>query len=150
MTESPIPIVKEAPIFRLRTITPPKSLLIIEDDLSLVQFIDSILESLYPKLHWEYVTSGEAALDLLKRRALVYGDRPYSLVLSDIYLEGEVTGLDVFLLCQKVFPEMPFVLTSAVSRERYLSIIEGIARGPEYVPKPLTVRGCQKVFEEYL
>jgi hypothetical protein len=57
----------------LHAIAPTKSLLVIEDDLSLVQFIDHVLEDQCEGLEWEYVTSGEAAMELIRRRGRFHG-----------------------------------------------------------------------------
>jgi DNA-binding NtrC family response regulator len=133
---------------RLHMITSPKSLLLVEDDLSLIQFVDSILTDQYEELEWEYVTSGEKALELIRRRSQ-NDTAPYSLVISDIFLEGEITGFDIWLECQQLFPRMPFVITSYLSFDRYFSILRGVNNCPVYLPKPLTVSRCQAVFEEY-
>jgi CheY-like chemotaxis protein len=134
---------------RLSLMTPVKSLLVIEDDLSMIQFLGSVISDHFHGLEWEYVTSGEAALELIRRRAAYRGDSPYSLIVTDIFLEGETTGFDVWLECQDLYPEMPFVVTSHLSFDRYFSIIRGAANCPVYLPKPLTVGGCQSVFEDY-
>ncbi|MBX3020314.1 MAG: hypothetical protein KF799_01450 [Bdellovibrionales bacterium] len=134
----------------LSLVTAPKSLLVIEDDLSLIQFIDTILDEMKPGLEWEYVTSGEEALELIRRRGKFRGDSPYSLVITDIFLEGDTTGFDVWLDCQQMYPKMPFVITSCLSFDRYFSILRGVNNCPIYLPKPLTVGRCQSVFEEYL
>ena len=133
----------------LQLLNTQKSLLVIEDDLSLVQFIDTILEEKCHGLEWEYVTNGEAALELIHRRAKFRGSNPYSLVISDIFLAGELSGLDVWLECQERYPEMPFVITSHLSFDRYFSIVRGAKNCPVYLPKPLTLSRCEAIFEEY-
>jgi response regulator of citrate/malate metabolism len=134
---------------RLSLLNPVKSLLVIEDDLSMVQFVDAVIVDHFRGLEWEYVTSGEAALELIRRRASFRGDSPYSLVMTDIFLEGETTGFDVWLECQELYPGMPFVVTSHLSFDRYFSIIRGAANCPVYLPKPLTVGSCQSVLDDY-
>lgn len=134
---------------KMQLMTPLKSLLVIEDDLSMIGFLDSVITDHFGGLEWEYVTSGEAALELIRRRAAHRGDAPYSLIVTDIFLEGETTGFDVWLECQEKYPDMPFVVTSHLSFDRYFSIIRGAANCPVYLPKPLTVGGCQTVFDEY-
>ena len=135
----------------LHMLETPKSLLVIEDDLSQIQFIDAVLNSRteVEELEWEYVTSGEAALELIRRRGGFRGDSPYGLVITDIFLEGELTGFDVWLECQEIYPDMPFVFTSHLSFDRYFSILNGVRNCPVYLPKPLTVSRCQTILEEY-
>ena len=128
----------------------PKSLLVIEDDLSLIQLIDLMLDDVKPDLEWEYVTSGEEALELIRRRGTSRGDVPYDLVITDIFLEGDVTGFDVWQECQQSYPKMPFVVTSGLSFERYFSVLSGARNRPTFLPRPLAVPRCRAVFEEYL
>ncbi|HMN68442.1 MAG TPA: hypothetical protein PKC28_07870 [Bdellovibrionales bacterium] len=144
-----IPVMRTEKHKPLRLTTAPKSLLVIEDDLSMIQFIDTILDDLKPDLEWEYVTSGEKAIELIRRRGSFCGDMPYSLIITDIFLEGEMTGFDVWLECNQKFPDMPFVITSCLSFDRYFSILRGVTNCPVYLPKPLTVSRTQSVIEEY-
>lgn len=128
----------------------PKSLLVIEDDPAMVQFIDAVLDDMKPGLDWEFVTSGEQALELIRRRGGGPGGAaPYSLVISDIFLEGEMSGFDVWMDAQALYPQMPFILTSSLTFDRYFSILRGLNNCPVYLPKPLTVSRCQSVIEEY-
>ncbi len=149
MTQAVSTLTAEKKYDRLSLIQQPQSLLVIEDDLSLIQFIDLILDDQYYGLEWEYVTSGEAAIDLIRRRGERLGHAPYSLVMTDIFLDGEMSGFDVWLDCQKMYAEMPFVITSYISFDRYFSILRGVKNCPVYLPKPLTVGRCQTVFQEY-
>jgi CheY-like chemotaxis protein len=134
----------------LHLVRAEKSLLVIEDDLPLIQFIDAVLDDQYGGVEWDYVTSGEAAMDLIRQRAKFRPARPFDLVMTDIFLEGESTGFDVWLECQELYPEMPFVVTSYLSFDKYFSVLRGVNKCPVYLPKPLTVRGCQSIFETYL
>lgn len=134
---------------RLHLIGAPKSLLVIEDDLSMIEFIDAILDESHRGLEWEYVTSGEAAMELIKRRSRYRGDAPYSLVITDIFLEGETNGLDVWLDCQENFPDMPFAVTSSLPFDRYFSLLRGVNKTPLYLPKPLSISRFQNLFNEY-
>lgn len=133
----------------LSTIVQPKSLLVIEDDLSMIQFIDTVLDDMKPGLEWDYVTTGEEAIKKIRERGKSKGHNPYSLVMTDIFLEGEMTGFDVWLDCMQLYPRMPFVITSCLSFDRYFSILKGVNNTPVYLPKPLTVTRCQSVFQEY-
>ena len=135
----------------LQPIPSKKSLLVIEDDLSLIELIDTILaaNNKAQDFDWEYVTSGEAALELIRRRGKFCGGDPYSLVITDIFLEGETTGFDVWLESQELYPNMPFVITSSLTTDRYLSILQGANNCPQYLPKPLTASRCQAIIQEY-
>jgi DNA-binding NtrC family response regulator len=134
---------------RVSVVQAPKSLLVIEDDLSMIQFIDTVLDEMKPGLEWDYVTSGEKAIDLIRRKGKLKGTNPYSLVITDIFLDGEMTGFDVWLDSIQLYPRMPFVITSCLTFDRYFSILRGMNNCPVYLPKPLTVSRCQSVIEEY-
>lgn len=148
MTQA-VPVTPTGKMDHLSLFTEPKSLLVIEDDLSLIRFIDTILDDLKPGLEWEYATSGEQAMEMIRRKGNVKDGSPYSLVMTDIFLEGEMTGFDVWLDTMQMYPRMPFVITSCLSFDRYFSILRGVSNCPVYLPKPLTVGRCQSVFEEY-
>ncbi len=134
---------------RLTLAPQEKSLLVIEDDLSLVNFLEVVLDEIQPDLIWEHVTSGEEAIEVIKRRGRIRGENPFGLVIADIFLEGEMTGFDVWLDCQQLYPTMPFVITSCLTFDRYFSILRGVNNYPLYLPKPLTVSRCQSVIQEY-
>jgi DNA-binding NtrC family response regulator len=116
----------------------------------MVEYINAILDELRQGLEWDYVTSGEAALDLIHRRSYFRGDAPYSLVITDIFLEGEASGLDVWLDCQEKYKTMPFAVTSSLSHDRYSSFLRGVNNCPVYLPKPLSVDRFASLFREYL
>ena len=134
----------------LTLVPEPKSLLLIEDDLSLVDFMDVVIDEMRPGLDWDYVTSGEAALERIHWRGRSQRGNPYSLVIADIFLEGEMTGFDVWLDAQQFYPEMPFVMMSCLTFDRYFSIFRGVNKYPVYLPKPLTVSRCQSVLMDYV
>lgn len=134
---------------RLIVAQAPKSLLVIEDDLSMIDLIDTVLDHMQPGLDWEYVTTGEKAIDLIRRKGKLRGEDPYSLVISDIFLEGEMSGFDVWLDSIELYPRMPFVITSCLTFDRYSSILRGMNNCPFYLPKPLTIGRCQSVFQEF-
>jgi DNA-binding NtrC family response regulator len=125
------------------------SLLIIEDDLSVVEFFEVVLDHLKPGLSWDYATSAEQAMELIQERGRVNGAPPYSLVIADIFLDGDMTGFDSWLDCAQEYPDMPFVITSSLSLDRYLAILSGFENTPAFLPKPLTMGRCKSVIEEY-
>ncbi len=135
--------------YPLQMATVPKSLLIIEDDLSVIEFLEVVLDHLRPGLSWDYATSAEEAMELIRSRGTANGEPPYSLVIADIFLDGDMTGFDSWLDCAQEYPEMPFVITSSLSLDRYLAILSGFDNTPTFLPKPLTMGRCKSVIEEY-
>ncbi len=135
--------------FPVRVVSGTKSLLIIEDDLSVIDFLDVVLDHLKPGLNWDYATSAEEAMKLVRTRGRAGEEPPYSLVIADIFLEGDMTGFDSWLDCAQEYPDMPFVITSSLSLDRYLAILSGFDNTPTFLPKPLTIGRCKSVIEEY-
>lgn len=127
-----------------------KSVLIIEDDLSTIEFFENVLDHLRPGLNCDYATSAEKAMALIRANGRVNEDSPYSLVIADIFLEGDMTGFDSWLDCAEEFPDMPFVITSSLSLDRYLAILSGFNSCPTFLPKPLTVGRCRAIIDEYI
>ena len=134
----------------LSLLSPAKSLLVIEDDLALIELFDIIIDDLRPDLDWEYATSAEKGMASIYRRSRVHRDMPFNLVLTDIFLEGDSTGFDVWQECQEFFPQMPFVFISSLPFDRYSSFLQGSGSCPSYLLKPLSVSRCQSVLNEYL
>ena len=134
----------------LRLNNAAKSLLIIEDDLSVIDFFQTVLDHLRPGLHWDYATSAEEAMDLIYDRGIKSPTAPYSLVIADIFLKGSKTGFDSWLDCIEQYPDMNFIITSSLPQERYLSILSGFDNCPTFLPKPLTMGKCRAALGEYL
>jgi DNA-binding NtrC family response regulator len=129
---------------------PEKSVLIIEDDLSTIEFFETVLDHLRPGLDCDCATSAEKAMSLIRAKGRVNGEAPYSLVIADIFLDGDMTGFDSWLDCAEEFPDMPFVITSSLSLDRYLAILSGFNNCPTFLPKPLTVGRCKSIIDEYI
>lgn len=126
-------------------VNPNQSILIVEDDLSVVEYLEHVLDHLRPGLDLDYATSAEEAMKRIRTRST-----PYNLVIADIFLDGEMTGFDFWLECAKVYPDMPVVITSSLPAERYLTILSGFENTPTFLPKPLTPGRCRSVIEEYI
>lgn len=126
------------------------SLLVVEDDLSLVELFGSVAEVLRPHLDFYYATSGEDALKMMEARQDERREPPFDLVITDIFLSGEVTGLSLWVECSKRYPDMPMMVTSSLPIEDYMSILSGFVEQPAYVPKPLTTGKLKDIIEEYL
>lgn len=141
---------QQEPEERVHTEPAARSVLIVEDDLSVVEYLEHVLDHLRPGLDLDYATSAEDAMSKIRSRGGVEKETPYSLVIADIFLDGEMTGFDFWLECAKSFPDMPVVITSSLSAERYLTILSGFENTPTFLPKPLTPGRCRSVIEEFI
>lgn len=126
------------------------SLLVVEDDLSLVQWLENVAEVVKPQVDCHHASNTTEAFKLIQERAAAGRSPPFQLVLTDIFLEGDQTGLSLWTECTKLFPDMPVIVTSSLPVEEYLSILCGFNERPNYLKKPLTTATIQKVIEDYL
>ena len=121
--------------------------LIVEDDEELGNILDLVLRSIHTNIQIDWAPSAEEAFDCLKRRARSSDKIPYDLIIADIFLEGEETGLDFWRNCCESFPEIPLVVTSGISSEKFFHSIGRDAIAPPYLAKPFSIKACKQMFE---
>lgn len=122
-----------------------KRVLVIEDDLALTTVIDRVLRIIDPDIRIDWAVSAEEAASRILDRARNQEGHPYDLILADIFLEGEVTGLDFWRLCQRVFPDIPLVVTSGLPVDRFFRVVGPDEPSPPFLPKPFSVDECYDV-----
>jgi DNA-binding NtrC family response regulator len=115
-----------------------RAVLIVEDDTSLRPFWEYVVHQVEPRLELQWVSSVSGAEQLVreslkKRHAL-------GLIIADLYLEGQRTGVDLW----REFKEslIPFVMTSGMSKERFLNRFSKREDAPLYLEKPLELDEC--------
>lgn len=114
---------------RARGADGPRRILIVEDDVTLEPLWRYIIEVATPGAVVDWLTSAEAAETALRTRS-------YDLVISDIFLNGQKTGVDLwessgldhFLLMSVLTPSR--LATLALDSKRSL---------PPYLQKPIDV-----------
>ncbi|MCC7440268.1 MAG: hypothetical protein IT285_01460 [Bdellovibrionales bacterium] len=117
--------------------------LVIEDDLALSTVIDRVLRELDPEVRVDWAVSAEEARAILRERVRREDSlRPYDLILADVFLDGEHTGLDFWRWCQREFPDLPLVVTSGLPVDRFFRALGPDEPSPPYLPKPFTVDEC--------
>jgi CheY-like chemotaxis protein len=89
-----------------------KRVLVVEDDTSLMPALARMIESINPEASVEWVTNAEEALHLL-RKGLKFGrSHVFDLILSDIVLDGEHSGIDLMEACRQAELKSKVILTS--------------------------------------
>lgn len=124
--------------------------LIVEDDVSLTNLLTRVIEDIAPNVEVDWATSGEEAENYLKKEGEIYGARPYDLVIADIFLEGDITGLDIWKLCDTSYPETNILVTSSLPVERFVSCLKNEFACPPYLPKPFTMAECIEAINEFV
>lgn len=122
---------------------------VVEDDLELSTVLERVLRSIDPHVQIDWATSAEDALVLLKNSSSSK-KRGYDLVIADIYLEGEATGLDIWHYCQDRLPEVPLVVTSGLGLEKFLRSVGTQSISPPFLSKPFLPGECKQVLEGQL
>jgi DNA-binding NtrC family response regulator len=102
-------------------------ILIVEDDVTMEPLWRYVIETARPGTLVEWMTSGEAAASRLQSTA-------FDLIISDIFLGGEVTGLDLWELADND----RFLLISVITPARLDALALNTRRPlPSYIQKPL-------------
>jgi response regulator of citrate/malate metabolism len=122
--------------------------LIVEDDLSLSNLLCEVIETFSPEAEIHTATSGEEAEEYLKREAEIKYS-PYDLVVADIFLEGETTGLDVWKMCDEKYPKTEILVTSSLPVEKFKSYLKNADSCPPYLQKPFSLEECMATIHEF-
>jgi CheY-like chemotaxis protein len=101
-------------------------LLLVEDNREVAQVTDSMLTVVGYSVVW--APSGAAALELLDKGEV------FDAVLSDIVMEGGLSGLDIALVVRARYPAMPIVLMTGYSE----ALAKSSSRGFPVLSKPFT------------
>lgn len=120
----------------------PIRVLIVEDDLALEPFWKIVLKRCFEKWTSDWAVSAEEAKRMMSQA--LHEGVPYSLVISDIFLAGSETGLD---LIQDQEPRAPkFLLVSVAEAER---VKDNVARFDGAVlTKPLNLPKCERAIAQ--
>ncbi len=121
--------------------TEPKTVLIVEDDLALRPLWEKVFNSISKDITVDWATSAEDAENLIRFK-YTHG-QPYHLVIADISLEGNGTGIDLW---NKYGEEVAnFAVVSALpisSYDFYTALDFG---HPPYFKKPLSAKVCLEI-----
>ncbi len=128
----------------------PLRFLVVEDDQSQWPLWESILKTTYPRaeIEWE-IDEGRA--ERLLRHAY-QTNQPYSMVISDVFLEGSGTGIDLWKRYGDAAAH--FVFVSSFSMAKFDALIASLANTqgglPLYLQKPLSAKTCKKALQSVL
>jgi len=125
-----------------------QKVLIVEDDLALSNLLCEVIETFSPDVEIHMATSGEEAEHYLEQE-LGKGRAPYDLVVADIFLEGDVTGLDVWKTCDLNHPETEILVTSSLPVEKFKSYLKNEDSCPPYLPKPFSLEECMASIHDF-
>ncbi len=129
----------------------PLRVFVLEDDLELSAVIEHVLRSVDSTISLDWATSADEAISLLRENRMNRPGMPYDLIVIDLFLDGKTTtGIDCWKICQELFPDVPIILTSVLSLDRFFSMIGRQSISPPYLQKPFTISECRHMFMNML
>lgn len=118
---------------------PRARILIAEDDLSIEPIWDYIITKADHNATYEWAITEKDAAELIETS--ISQGRPYDLVVSDIFLEGEHTGLDLWNRYHKAL-EGRIILVSSLDYNKMSRYLGHEDETPLYLKKPLVPHEC--------
>lgn len=124
--------------------------LVVEDDQGQWPLWDYIIKSIHPSAEIDYETTERGAESLLRNS--FHAEAPYDLVISDVFLEGQDTGIDLWSRYGEVSDH--FIFVSSMSLRNFDSLIHSINttsdNSPFFIQKPLSLPACKEVLKALL
>ncbi len=116
-------------------------ILVVEDDLSLKTFWSHVLNETYKKNKIDWASTEEVAEGLIRNRFL--RGKPYDLVISDIFLAGQKTGLELWFNFSEAATQ--FIFVSVLAENRFDQLMKGAGQQPLFLQKPLSATKCKEI-----
>ena len=121
-------------------------ILIVEDDMSLKPFWLHLIETVDETAEIKWMTTQEGAFHSLKKWN--QSGRPYDLVISDVFLSGQKTGVDLWRESERI--NVPFMLTSVISPKRLEKMFSPGEPMPVLLQKPINIDECKVLIKSFL
>jgi DNA-binding NtrC family response regulator len=121
---------------------PNKELLILEDDISLKILIARTIAMIDPAVQIDWASTVDEATAKIAKK-------DYAGVLSDIFVSGGKTGLDLWDQVHARHPELPFVMMSSMDLGDYFQHFDAQAC-PPFLPKPFRVSDLADALQGHL
>ncbi len=114
-------------------------ILIVEDDPTLEPLWAYIIEKVHPRANYVWAQSEIEAEDYIDLHQTI--GRPFDLVIADIFLSGQRTGIDLW---QKYDSDLTgkFLLVSGIKVDKYHKLFSSKAFVPQFIQKPLIPQEC--------
>lgn len=130
----------------------PKRILVIEDDKNMTVLLGRALLDMNSDIEIHWAVSLEQAVKQLIQNTDIEQKQPYDLVIADIFLEGNGTGLDFFKLMNETYPQIPFLVISSLAFDQVLDALEGGTDSGRltYLRKPFLYNQCKDKVREIL
>lgn len=125
-----------------------KRILVVEDDLSLKPLWESFFSRRKQEIQMEWVVSCEEARKIVKKSNSE--GTPFFLIITDIFLAGSGTGMELLQSPEVASSHAKTVLVSAADRHEILSKFGHLMPNTEVISKPLDFRKYEPILNHLL
>lgn len=115
--------------------------LVVEDDLTFKSFWNHLISEQFKKSKIDWVSSEEVAEGMIRNRFLK--GKPYDLVIADIFLAGQKTGLELWFNFAEAATQ--FIFVSVLAENRFEQLMKSAKYTPIFLQKPLNPAACKEV-----
>jgi DNA-binding NtrC family response regulator len=127
-----------------------KRVLIVEDDVGMKSVLMAMLNSIGFKVVVDWCQTGDEALAHLNERGEHFATH-YDLVVADIFLPGNTTGIDLWEKWRERNPRMPFLITSGMTKEQFEdSLLTFDEEKPAFLSKALPLENRRQILRSLL
>lgn len=117
--------------------------LVVEDDKSQWPLWESILNSLESTVEVDWATKAEEAQELLRQSFLM--NNMYDLVISDVFLEGSGTGVDIWNRYGEAAQNFVFVSGEDIAGNEISQKLQ--FGNPLFIKKPISPGNCKTILK---
>lgn len=127
----------------------PLRILVIEDDEELMGILTRALRKIFPACSIDRPHSAEDALRIIQERYASREER-FDLVVSDIMLPGQISGIELWETCEARFPGMPYLLISGMGESEFKKAVSKDPVQPPFLAKPFSLQAFRHAVEDVL
>ena len=129
----------------------PKKILVVEDDTTMTVLLGKAILDEFSDTEIQWASSLEQAVTQLIQSTDIGEKAPYDLIIADIFLEGNGTGLDFMKVLGGTYPTIPFLVISSLQEEQVRSALSEEKKGSlVYLKKPFIFSQCKQSIRDIL
>ncbi|MBC7458691.1 MAG: response regulator [Bdellovibrionaceae bacterium] len=129
----------------------PKKILVVEDDTSMTVLLGKAILDIFSDAEIQWAASLEQAVTQLIQNTDIGEKVPYDLIIADIFLEGNGTGLDLWKVLGGTYPNIPFLMISSLSQDQVVAAVpEERRKSLVYLQKPFLFAQCKQSIKNIL
>lgn len=134
-----------------QNIPQPKKILVVEDDKNMTILLGKAILDTISDAEIDWAASLEKAVTQLIKSTDINQKTPYDLIIADILLEGNGTGLDLVKVINGIYPKIPFLVISSLAYEKVGEILAKEKKeNLTYLRKPFLFSQCKEKIKEIL